>query len=82
MSRMLITGGTKGIGLAAAKKFLDDGDEIIIVSRSGRCELMSDERVKIIKCDLSDRAAIKCLPEKAEVRMTVTEKMKWTELSI
>lgn len=66
MSRVLITGGTKGIGLAAAKKFLDDGDEIIIVSRSGRCELMSDERVKIIKCDLSDRAAIKCLPEKAE----------------
>ncbi|MGN0634088.1 MAG: SDR family NAD(P)-dependent oxidoreductase [Oscillospiraceae bacterium] len=66
MSRVLITGGTKGIGLAAARKFLDDGDEVIIVSRSGECELASDERVRIIKCDLSDRAAIKCLPTETE----------------
>ena len=66
MSRVLITGGTKGIGFAAVNKFLDCGDEVIVAARSVDCKLAYDQRVKIIQCDLSNRAAVKCLLTEAE----------------
>lgn len=62
MSKVLITGGTRGIGLAVVKRFLADNDEIIITARNMECEFLKDKKVRIIQCDLSDRAAVKCLP--------------------
>ncbi len=66
LSRVLITGGTKGIGLAAVKKFLNCGDEVIVAARNNDCGFADDQRVKIIQCDLSNRAAVKCLLTEAE----------------
>ncbi len=33
MKRVLITGGTRGIGLAACKKFLERGEEVVVIGR-------------------------------------------------
>ncbi len=62
MGKVLITGGTKGIGLAAVRKFLEGGYEVTIAARHPVSELMNDERVRIIECDLSDRVSARCLP--------------------
>lgn len=61
MSKVLITGGTRGIGLAAAKKFIADDDEVFIAARNTDCELKNHERVHIIKCDLSSKGVVRCL---------------------
>lgn len=65
MSRVLITGGTRGIGLAAVKRFADAGDEVTVAARTADEAELADERISIIKCDLSERAAIKCLCREA-----------------
>ena len=56
----IISGGTSGIGLATAKKMLEDGAEVFIVGRSeerGACALnvltKFSARVKYIKADVS-----------------------------
>jgi len=59
---VLITGGTKGIGLACAKAFLAEGARVAIVSRT---------QVKIENCfcmtaDLTDAAAAGAMVERAE----------------
>lgn len=52
---ILITGGTKGIGLATAKKFLSNGDKVVVL---GRHEVPMDElinlgEVSFFKADVS-----------------------------
>lgn len=72
MSRVLVTGGTRGIGLAAVRRFLDDGDEVIIAARHTSSEFTADQRVRIIQCDLADRNAVRCLPrETGEIDILV-----------
>ena len=47
--RVVITGGTSGIGAAAAKRFRDEGCEVVILARRSG--------VGVITCDVGDRDA-------------------------
>ncbi|MES2413374.1 MAG: SDR family oxidoreductase [Pseudomonadota bacterium] len=72
---VLITGGSKGIGLACAQGFLDEGAKVTLVSRSaenlalGRKALLAahpgaESRIGVIAADLTDpAAAVKALDE-------------------
>jgi 3-oxoacyl-[acyl-carrier protein] reductase len=53
--RVVVTGGSSGIGLATARAFLDEGYEVINLSRRD-CPL-SSPRLTSITVDLSDAAA-------------------------
>lgn len=54
MKRVLITGGTRGIGLATVKKFLSAGDQVFVAARSaGTAESPVNDAVTFIPCDLS-----------------------------
>jgi NAD(P)-dependent dehydrogenase (short-subunit alcohol dehydrogenase family) len=65
----VITGGTAGIGLACAKKLLDDGGTVVISGRSaerGRkaiAELAAGDRARYIPCDVTDAGQITNLIE-------------------
>ena len=52
---VLVTGGNRGIGLAIARRFASDGDNVIIMSRSGD----DVEGLRAVKGDVSDSASIK-----------------------
>jgi 3-oxoacyl-[acyl-carrier protein] reductase len=54
-NRVVMTGGSSGIGLATARAFLDEGYEVISLSRRD-CPLHSP-RLTSIRVDLSDAAA-------------------------
>lgn len=62
MSRVLITGGTKGIGLAAVKRFLADGDTVIVAARN--TEGLPKQTIAL-PYDLSDPAAVQILCREA-----------------
>jgi 3-oxoacyl-[acyl-carrier protein] reductase len=59
---VLITGGSKGIGLACAKTFLQEGCRVTLVARDGarleqaQQQLASPDRVTILAADLSQAA--------------------------
>jgi NAD(P)-dependent dehydrogenase (short-subunit alcohol dehydrogenase family) len=55
VKRVAMTGGSSGIGLATAQAFLDEGYEVINLSRRD-CPL-SSPRLTSISVDLSDAAA-------------------------
>src|SRR5258708_39717927 len=55
VKRVVMTGGSSGIGLATAQAFLDQGYEVINLSRRD-CPLISP-RLTSITVDLSDAAA-------------------------
>jgi 3-oxoacyl-[acyl-carrier protein] reductase len=55
VKRVVMTGGSSGIGLATAQAFLDQGYEVISISRR-ECPLNSP-RLTSIRVDLSDAAA-------------------------
>lgn len=65
----VITGGTAGIGLACAGKFLDDGGTVVISGRSaerGRkaiAELGAGNRARYIPCDVTDAKQVTSLIE-------------------
>ncbi|MFF5992673.1 SDR family NAD(P)-dependent oxidoreductase [Prauserella flavalba] len=65
----VITGGTAGIGLACARKLLDDGGTVVISGRSaerGRkaiAELGAGDRARYIPCDVTDPQQITSLIE-------------------
>lgn len=55
MSRIvLVTGGNRGIGRSIAQKFLDNGDTVVVTSRSGE-EIPG---LHVVKCDVSDTASV------------------------
>ena len=55
VNRVVLTGGSSGIGLATAQAFLDEGYEVISLSRRD-CPLRSP-RLKSVSVDLADAAA-------------------------
>ncbi len=48
---VLVTGGSRGIGLATAQRFADLGHRVAVTSRSGDCP---DDRLLAVACDQSD----------------------------
>lgn len=56
---VLITGGTKGIGLVTAQKFVDEGAHVIVTSRNKHD--FSIGGAKYIQCDISDFNDVKLL---------------------
>ncbi len=57
---VLITGGSRGIGLACARWFLSQGDRVAVTSRSGAVEddLGPSDRVLSLACDVTDPAQV------------------------
>ena len=54
---VLVTGGTRGIGLACARWFLARGDRVAVTSRSGAVEGEAgpdDDRLLALTCDVTD----------------------------
>ena len=63
--RAVISGGTSGIGLAAARTLLADGAEVWLLARTERPQLLTElkenygEKVHFIKCDVANVASCK-----------------------
>ncbi len=70
LSRVVLTGASSGIGLAIAQAFLDQGYEVISVSRR-LCPLVSP-RLTSISVDLSDAAATREAMMSVAVRTPAT----------
>lgn len=72
--RVLITGGSKGIGLACARAFLEEGAEVAITSRArahldrALAELSSLGRVTALAADLIDGAQAARMVEEVEAQ--------------
>ncbi len=54
---LFITGGSKGLGLTILKKYLENGYDAICVSRTKPKLTKFKNKVKFIKCDLSNTSA-------------------------
>ncbi len=55
----VVTGGSRGIGLAVVKKLIDSGYKCLVASRSETDEikaLAAEGKAEFIKCDISDKA--------------------------
>lgn len=71
--RVLITGGSKGLGLACARRFLAEGSKVAITSRSAdnlaaaRRELGGD--VLAVACDCADEQAAARMVEEVEAKL-------------
>lgn len=63
---ILITGASKGIGIALANKFLEKGFRVIGTSRSGNIEGIENENFKVLKLDLSESKKIELLKNEIE----------------
>ena len=63
--RAVISGGTSGIGLAAARTLLADGAEVWLLARTERPQLLAElketygEKVHFIKCDVANVGSCK-----------------------
>jgi len=54
---VMVTGGSRGIGAACARWFLESGDRVVITSRSGKADSLADApsgRLLSLSCDVRD----------------------------
>ncbi len=51
---VLVTGGNRGIGLAIARRFAADGDNVTVTSRSGD----PVDGLAVVRCDVRDAASV------------------------
>lgn len=52
---VLVTGGNRGIGLATARRFADDGHRVAVTARN---EGPDDDRLLTVPCDVTDTAQV------------------------
>ncbi len=52
---VLITGGNRGIGLATARRFVDDGYRVAVTSRGGD---PVDDAITVVRCDVTDTHSV------------------------
>lgn len=66
MKKVLITGGTRGIGRACAELFKESGFEVIItyINSEKEAEVIKKSGIMAYKCDVSDGASVRALYEK------------------
>jgi 3-oxoacyl-[acyl-carrier protein] reductase len=55
---VLITGGSRGIGSACARWFLEQGDRVAVTSRTGASDLGPSDRFLPLACDVTDAAQV------------------------
>src|SRR5437870_13347510 len=59
--RALMVGGTSGIGLAAARRFLDEGARLVIAGPSAADQLKEFGGAAFVPCDASDAEQVEAL---------------------
>ena len=59
---VLVTGGNRGIGLSIAQKFKENGETVVVTSRSGD----PIAGLNVIKCDVSDSASVEAAFDELE----------------
>ena len=62
----VITGGTSGIGLEAAKRFLAAGAKVVISGRKDGTSIADEIGAKFVQCDVSKEEAVEALMEAAK----------------
>lgn len=63
--RILVTGSNRGLGFALVDLALSEGHEVIATYRSekGLLEDIENDRLQVVKCDVTDEASVKTLKE-------------------
>ncbi len=67
---VLVTGGSRGIGLAAAQRFADEGHRVAVTSRN---EAPDDDRLLWIGCDQADSDAVDAAYQTIEAELGPVE---------
>jgi 3alpha(or 20beta)-hydroxysteroid dehydrogenase len=62
----VITGGTSGIGLEAAKRFISAGAKVVISGRKDGTAIANEIGAMFIQCDVSKEEAVESLMEQAK----------------
>lgn len=62
----VITGGTSGIGLKAAERFIGAGAKVVIAGRKDGSEIAKKIGATFVKCDVSSEESVKNLMETAQ----------------
>ena len=62
---VLVTGGNRGIGLAIARRFRDQGDHVVVLTRAGE----DVEGMAAVRGDVSDSASVTAAFKAAEERL-------------
>ncbi|GAB2839305.1 SDR family oxidoreductase [Actinocorallia aurea] len=65
MAVVVVTGGTRGIGRGIAKELIARGATVVICGRSGVDEAAAELGATGVVCDMTDRAQVEALWEKA-----------------
>ncbi|MFD6532687.1 3-oxoacyl-[acyl-carrier-protein] reductase [Streptomyces sp. NPDC060184] len=75
MSRsVLVTGGNRGIGLAIARAFVDNGDKVAITYRSGEPpQELAEAGVLAVRCDITDAEQVEQAYKEIEEKQGAVE---------
>jgi 3-oxoacyl-[acyl-carrier protein] reductase len=66
---VLVTGGNRGIGLAIAQRLAEDGESVMVTSRSGE----PVEGLAVVPCDVRDTASVDAAFKKVEAEQGPVE---------